>query len=68
MSANPDLKSGSYCKVFVNHKHGMLSSMGLPIFQSGWIEGIIVSVNARRARIDIGRKEIVKRLRFIKPV
>lgn len=60
------LSRGSYCQVFVNRKQGPLSDLGWD--RPAWIEGIVVSRNAKRTTVDVGRKVISKRNRFIRNI
>lgn len=60
------LRPGNYCKVFVNVQGLTLNPLvaGKP----GWIEGVVVSVGAKRTRVAVGRNVIQKRNRFVRPV
>ena len=61
-----ELKRGSYCKVHVNRRTDTLNPM---VFDKpGELEGVIVQINAKRTRVDLGKKVITKRNRFVQPV
>lgn len=64
MEKAQNFRSGSYCKVYVKNRTGSL--MNPLIFNKpGWIEGVVIHAGAKRTRVDVGRKEIVKRNQFV---
>lgn len=60
------LRVGSYCQVFVNHRTDSLNPLAFN--KPAWLEGVVVRPGAKRTRVDLGKKEIQKRNRFVRPV
>ena len=61
-----ELRRGAYCNVFVKHRTDSLNPLAFD--KPAWLEGVVVSVGQKRTRVDLGKKVIQKRNRFVRPV
>ena len=67
MKNESGLRVSGYCQVRLNHR--MVIILGNLVDQKDvWVDGVIASMGAKRAQVDIGKKVIQKRLAFVRPV